>query len=85
MERALDGVGVVLATLADDDPLSDEGRTVSEVVRGLLEMHFTDPEGQGGCGGQVMVCQVQTAASPLATSGHARFDGGGWWGLQSAP
>ena len=55
-------------TLADDDPLSDEGRTVSEVVRGLLEMHFTGPECQGGCGGQVTVRQVQVAAGPLATS-----------------
>ena len=71
LERALDGLDVVLATLADDDALSGEGRTVSEVVRGLLEVHFTGPECQGGCGGQVTVRQVQAAAGPLATSWDA--------------
>ena len=71
LERAHDGLDVVLATLADDDALSEEGRTVSEVVRGLLEMHYTGPECQGGCGGQATVRQVQAAAGPLATSWDA--------------
>ena len=71
LERALDGLDVVLATLADDDALSEEGRTVSEVARGLLEMHYTGPECQGGCGGQATVRQVQAAAGPLATSWDA--------------
>ncbi len=71
LERALDGVEAVLAALADDDALSDEGRALSEVVVGLLELHFTGPECQGGCGGWATVRRVQAAARPLASSWDA--------------
>jgi hypothetical protein len=54
LERVVDGLDMVLATLSDEhEDLQQEGERLRASVIELQERHFTGPECQGSCGGPV--------------------------------
>lgn len=54
LDRLADGLEVVLRTLDEDaDELRERGEAVADQVAALQQRHFTGPECQGMCGGEV--------------------------------
>jgi hypothetical protein len=62
LQRALDGVELVLGTLdADADELRAQGTSLREATRTAMERLFTGPE----CGG---LCRTETVVDPVPTA-----------------
>jgi photosystem II stability/assembly factor-like uncharacterized protein len=64
---ALKGVETVLASMgAGDEALARQGRDVRSALRAMLERHFTGPECQGMCGGEVTADAVRSPVGRIA-------------------
>ena len=67
LDGLLSGLSMVLETLdEDDDELRDGGEALRAEARALLERHFTGPECQGMCGGEVTASTVRRPLGRLA-------------------
>ena len=67
LERVAEGVEIVLETLPDDETtLREQGERLQQAVENVLQRHFTGPECQGGCGGDVTADLVRAPLGRIA-------------------